>query len=186
MGSASFGVAFGLFVFLSFSKTSKFGGGRHLLLELVSAWKIIKAWNSYCSAIATVFQTFCVCANTHTVLVSKLWAMAVVCSTLAWIWHEKRDCWKARSLEAWTLCLDLFFFVWVFFLIAFPYEEKSTIPCLLHWRYDVEAFLPLGEPENPVCSHIERWSDLKNEQFIVAIIRLTDCCGFLIYWVSVS
>lgn len=115
-----------------------------------------------------------VCANTHPVLVAELWIMAVVCSMLAWIWHEKVDfCWDMSPVP-------------YFFLVAFLCEEKRVITSSLCWQYNVEALLPLGESKDPVCSHKEMCVDLKNEQFTVTSVRLTDWCGFLIYWFSVS
>lgn len=119
-----------------------------------------------------------VCANTHPVLVAELWIMAVVCSMLAWIWHEKRGfCWEARALGIWALCL--FFFQLLF-------SVKRVIAYSLYWQYNVEALLPWESPRSPVCSHKEMCFDLKTEQFTVGSVRLTYCCGFLICWFSGS
>lgn len=114
-----------------------------------------------------------VCANTHPVLVAEMWIMAVMCNMLAWTWHE-------ISAKTWALCLFFFFLI---FLSYFSLWKGWSLTTLM---INCGGFIALRWAQGPLCSHKEMCFDLKNEHFIVASVRLTDCCSFLIYRFSVS
>lgn len=160
------------FGFLSFSKFcwgSLYSYRKNwLLCEELLKHEAVTAWPQL------LFQT-CLCQHTscsYCCIVNYGCGVQHACMNMAW---ERRF---LLGHEPFAL-VSFFFFLSCFSL----WREK--VDHLLHSRYNVEAFLPLGDPKDLVCSHKETWFDLKNEQFIVASVRLVDCCGFLIYWISV-
>lgn len=75
----------------------------------------------------------------------------------------------------------VFFF---FFKLLFSVKRKGW--SLTTLMINCGGFIAPRWVQGPLCSHKETCFDLKNEHFIIASVRLTDCCGFLIYWFSVS